>query len=171
MPDEKRAQLLRKIRIVLAGFAVGLILSGLTAFPLPQELRLLAHLFSVPDNAQPENYGGLVAWIVTVRNGLLETDAKYPFLAYGTDWLAFGHLVIAMAFVGPWKNPVRNVFIIQWGMAACVAIFPLAMIFGPMRGIPFGWRIIDCMFGIAGIVPLYLCLKWTRELEKLSPEI
>ena len=166
--EEKRAKLLSRIRIVLAGFVVGLVLSGLTAFPLPQELKILAQIFGVPENATPENYSGLLAWIVTVRNGLLETDAKYPFLAYGTDWLAFGHLVIAMAFVGPWKNPVRNVFVIQWAMAACGAIFPLAMIFGPMRGIPFGWQIIDCTFGVVGIIPLWLCLRWTRELERLS---
>jgi hypothetical protein len=168
LADEQHARLLRRIRITLAGFVVGLILSGITAFPLPQELRILAQLFGVPENARPESYSGLLAWIVTVRNALLETDAKYPFLAYGTDWLAFGHLVIALAFVGPWKDPVRNVFVIQWGMAACVLILPLAMIFGPMRGIPPGWQIIDCMFGIVGIVPLWLCLKWTRALEKQS---
>jgi hypothetical protein len=32
----------------------------------------------------------------------------YPFLAYGTDWLAFVHLVIAVAFVGPFFDPVPD---------------------------------------------------------------
>jgi hypothetical protein len=34
------------------------------------------------------------------------------------------------------------------------------------RGIPFWWRLIDCSFGIFGTIPLWLCLKWKRELER-----
>ena len=103
-----------------------------------------------------------------MRNGLLETDAKYPFLAYGTDWLAFGHLVIATAFWGPFKNPVRNIWVLEWAMIACVGVFPLALICGPLRGIPFAWRLIDCSFGVVGIGPLWVCRKWTKELERLQ---
>ena len=29
-------------------------------------------------------------------------------IAYGTDWLAFAHITIAVAFLGPLKDPVRN---------------------------------------------------------------
>ncbi|MFJ8602700.1 hypothetical protein ACIREM_29130 [Streptomyces shenzhenensis] len=35
-----------------------------------------------------------------MRQGLDEADASYPFLLYGTDWLAFAHLAIAVAFYG-----------------------------------------------------------------------
>lgn len=155
----------RRIRILLIGFIVGLVLSGVTAFPLPYEVSLLARLLGARDGSTPDEYSGLLWWIVTVRNGLLDTQARYPFLAYGTDWLAFGHLVIATAFWGPLKNPVRNVWIIEWGMIACVMVIPLALICGPIRGIPFGWQLIDCSFGIVGIVPLWLCRRYIKELE------
>jgi hypothetical protein len=50
-------------------------------------------------------------------------------------------------------------------MIACVLIIPLALICGPIRGIPFGWQLIDCSFGIVGIVPLWLCRRYINELE------
>jgi len=35
-----------------------------------------------------------------------------------------------------------------WGLIASVGIFFLALIAGPIRGIPFYWRLIDCSFGV-----------------------
>lgn len=160
------SQLLRRIRILLAGFIVGLALSGITAFPLEWELNLLASWLGAAPYSVPQDYSGLLHWIVKVRNGLRQTNADFPFLAYGTDWLAFGHLVIATAFIGPWRDPVRNKWMIDWGLIACVAIFPLALICGPLRGIPLYWQLIDCSFGVVGAIPLLLCRKYIGELEK-----
>lgn len=157
--------LLRRIRVVLAGFVVGLILSGLTAFPLTGELKLLAHSMGAGDLAKPEQFGGVTEWIVRVRNALVATDYRYPFLAYGYDWLAFAHLVIALAFIGPWRDPVRNVWVIEWAMLCCLAIFPLAFICGPIRGIPFYWQLIDCSFGAVGILPLWWCRRAIYKVE------
>jgi hypothetical protein len=42
----------------------------------------------------------------------------------------------------------------------------LALIAGPVRGIPFYWRMIDCSFGIFGTIPLWLCLGDIRRLEE-----
>ena len=53
------------------------------------------------------------------HDGLDATYAAYPFIAYGTDWLAFGHLIIALFFVGPMIDPVRNVFVLRAGWWAC----------------------------------------------------
>ena len=158
----------RRIRILLVGFIIGLALSGVTAFPLPWEVSLLARWLGADESAGAERYSGLLRWIVTVRDGLRDTDAKYPFLAYGTDWLAFGHLVIATAFIGPLRDPVRNVWVVEWGIMACVLVVPLALICGPMRGIPLGWRLIDCSFGVVGIVPLLLCRRYVLELAQLQ---
>ena len=47
----------------------------------------------------------MLRWLVTVRDALIATNDRYPFLAYGYDWLAFAHLVIAVAFVGPFAIP------------------------------------------------------------------
>lgn len=167
MPQRDRPALLRfRIRGLLIGFIVGLVLSGITTFPLPQELTLLTQWLGAKPGVQHE---GLLGWIVAVRDALIYTERTYPFLFYGYDWLGFAHLVIALLFVGPLKDPVRNIWVIHWAMMACVAIFPLALICGAIRGIPFGWQLIDCSFGVVGLVPLYLCHRYIRELESLSP--
>jgi len=49
-------------------------------------------------------------------------------------------------------------------MIACLLVASWALVFGPMRGIPFFWRLIDCSFGIVGIVPLYLAQRYTRRI-------
>jgi hypothetical protein len=157
--------LLRKIRWLLGLFIAALVLSGLTAFPLHHELNLLARLLGVDDAKSAEHYSGLAWWIAHVREGLQTAYAQFPFIAYGTDWLAFAHLIIAIFFVGAWVDPVRNIWIIKAGLIACVAVIPLALICGPIRGIPIYWRLIDCSFGICGFFPLWFCLKWVRELE------
>jgi hypothetical protein len=158
-----RAALLKGIRAWLALFVVCLVLSGATAFPLVHELRwtedLLRHL-SVPD--------ALMDWIVRVRQGLETADADYPFLLYGTDWLAFAHLVIAVAFYGPYRDPVRNIWVVEFGMIACAGIVPLALICGPIRGIPFWWSVIDMAFGVFGVIPLYVVRKRIKRLEALT---
>jgi hypothetical protein len=103
-----------------------------------------------------------------VREALVESDAKHPFLAYGYDWLAFGHFVIALAFVGAWREPVRNRWLFDFGLIACALVIPYAIIFGGLRGIPVYWRLIDCSFGVFGAVPLWLCRRDARELEAMQ---
>ena len=157
--------LLRPYRIVLGLFIAALILSGVTAFPLLHELELLANLLGIPANADAHTLTGLQYWIATVRDGLRDVHAAHPWLAYGTDWLAFGHIVIALFFIGPWKNPVANAWVLRIGLVACAAVFPLAFICGPIRGIPFFWRLIDCSFGVIGALPLLYCLRLTRRMQ------
>ena len=83
---------------------------------------------------------GASGWIERVRRGLDSADADYPFLLYGTDWLAFAHLVIAVAFYGVVRDPVRNVWVVEFGMIACAGVIPLALICGPVAGSPSGGR-------------------------------
>jgi hypothetical protein len=45
---------------------------------------------------------------------------------------------------------------------------PYAFIFGALRGIPLGWRLIDCSFGIIGILPVWYCRKSVQEIERLA---
>lgn len=154
-----------RFRIAIVVFMAGLVLSGVTAFPLLHELHLLARLLGLSDTATPENYTGFCAWILTIRNGLRETYAHYPWIAYGTDWLAFGHIVIAMFFIGPLINPAANRWVLIVGMVACVGVLPLALICGPLRGIPVYWRLFDCSFGVFGILPLIYCLRLIPKIE------
>jgi len=156
--------LLRKIRIWLALFILGLVLSGLTAFPLQSETTTLNRIFHVSPVPQPGE-PALHTWLRRVHDGILQTNRSYPFMAYGTDWLAFAHLVIAIAFLGPLYDPVRNKWVLIFGVIACLGVLPLALIAGPIRGIPPYWRLIDCSFGILGVIPLLLCLHYLRQLE------
>src|SRR4030095_4588746 len=158
-------QIRTRIRLILAIFMVGLVLSGLTAFPLQTELRILSSIVGVDPAALPSSYVGLQHWIALVGEGLRETYAKYPFIAYGTDWLSFAHLVIAIAFIGPYHDPVRNTWVVTFGIIACLGIIPLALIAGAIRQIPFYWRLIDCSFGVFGIIPLVLVRRYTAILE------
>jgi hypothetical protein len=153
---------LRTIRIWLAIFIVGLVLSGITAFPLVHDTGWLASFLT----GHPVLPAGVIAWIDRVHAALVDQSIRYPFLAYGTDWLAFAHLVIAVVFFGPLLNPVRNKWVLQFGVIACLAVFPLALIAGPSRGIPPPWRAIDCSFGLFGAIPLLICLRLVREIER-----
>jgi hypothetical protein len=134
------------------------VLSGVTAFPLTWEVGLLVQWFGSGD-------GMLATWLRTVHAGLVYNDQNFPFMAYGTDWLAFGHLMIAVAFYGPWKDPVRNRWVIDFGIIACATVPILAFVCGPIRGIPLGWRVIDSLFGIIGIVPLIFIRRDIDALE------
>jgi hypothetical protein len=166
MTEDQRtteAATLRRIRRWIVTFIVCLVLSGLTAFPLETETRWLADL--VGGSPLAEHFPAAAAWVERVRNGVADTNVRHPFLAYGTDWLAFAHLVIAIAFWGPYRDPVRNVWVIQWAMTACAAIIPLALICGPLRGIPLAWRFIDMSFGVIGVIPLLIVLRGIRRLE------
>jgi hypothetical protein len=154
---------------VLGLFIAGLILSGITAFPLLHELELLAKWAGVPRDAVSPSSTGLPWWLGTVRDGLRHVHARYPWLPYGTDWLAFGHVVIALFFVGPWRDPVGNAWVLKMGLAACAGIIPLALICGPIRGIPFYWQLIDCSFGIIGALPLLYCLGLVRRIRAFGP--
>jgi hypothetical protein len=152
------------IRARLITFLVCLAISGLTAFPLLAELQFgssILHSLGI-QHVLPS----FVDWIDRVRDGLTATNAHYPFIFYGTDWLAFAHLMIAIAFIGPLIDPVRNIWVVQFGMIACVCVIPLAAIAGPIRGIPLGWELIDMSFGVVGLIPLVIVYRLIRRLER-----
>src|SRR5437899_3773828 len=157
----------RRIQFLTLFFIIGLVVSGATAIPLEWELNLLARTLGAESGSGTQAASGLAGWILRVRDGLHATNASYPFMAYGTDWLAFGHFAIAVAFVGALRDPVRNVWLFTFGMIACVLIVPYAFAFGALRGIPIYWRLIDCSFGVVGFFPLWLCYRWTKELGAL----
>lgn len=163
MKTQIQLRLKKQIRNLILFFIIFLVLSGITAFPIESELQFIStHAGTFPLVIQN--------WLSTIYTSVKETNAAYPYLSYGTDWLAFAHLVIATAFIGPLKDPVKNVWVIQFGMIACVMVFPLALIAGPVRHIPFYWQMIDCSFGVLGIIPLYLCSKKIKELELISAQ-
>ena len=154
--DDKK--IIRRIKTIIIVFIVFLVLSGITAFPIETELQIL--------NSNSALFPDFIRnWLNDVYFAVKDTNTKYPFLSYGTDWLAFAHLVIAVAFIGPLKNPVKNIWIIEFGIIACIMVIPLALIAGEVRGIPLYWRLFDCSFGILGLIPLIWCYKLIKKLE------
>ncbi len=160
---ESLDDIVRRCRWAIGVFIVGLVLSGVTAFPLAAEMELLARLVSPGGTLHPLSPSGLQEWILHVRDGLAETYRRFPWVGYGTDWLAFGHIVIALFFIEPWRDPVRNAWVLRVGVVACLLVVPLALIAGPVRGIPFYWQLIDCSFGVVGVLPLLYALRLLRR--------
>ncbi len=163
----------RRVRLLTWLFIIGLVLSGATALPLEREVNWLVGITGAEQRIQAPasaNPAGWAEWLLKVREALRETSARFPFLAYGTDWLAFGHFVIALVFVGAVRDPVRNIWLFQFGMIACALVVPYALVFGGLRGVPIYWRLIDCSFGVFGFIPLWFGYRWTRELAAFTPQ-
>ena len=154
-------QLTTSIRRWMVFFIAALVLSGVTAFAIESELAWLTQVL-------PYRNGLLYHWLRSVYTAVKSTNEQYPFISYGSDWLAFAHLMIALAFIGPLRDPVRNKWIIRFGQIACIAIFPLAFIAGHVRQIPLFWQLIDCSFGIIGFIPLAICYHKINQLERLT---
>ncbi|MGH2553032.1 MAG: hypothetical protein ACRDEB_04910, partial [Chitinophagaceae bacterium] len=66
--------------------------------------------------------------------------------------------------------PVRNIWVIEFGMIACLLIIPFALVTGHAREIPFWWRLVDCSFGIFGCIALVICYRKIIRLEQLVTE-
>lgn len=64
--------LLFRYRLCLAAFIIGLIVSGLTAFPLRTELSILSKLIGISDPAASVDAHGLRHWVGFVDVGLRE---------------------------------------------------------------------------------------------------
>ena len=145
------------IRNWLKFFIVALFISGLTAIPVEKELTYVINHFPFD--------GSIKGWLQEVLIAIQQTAKDHPFLFYGYDWLAFAHFVLAILFIGPLRNPVKNKWVIEFGIIACILIIPFALVAGHFRGMPFWWRVVDCSFGIIGMVPLIICLKNIKKLE------
>jgi len=150
----------RRIKWLTWLFIIGLVMSGATAIPLQTEVNWLAGWLPVDGNSSAPT-----EWLLRVHDAFAQTQAQHPFLFYGTDWLAFGHFVIALTFIGALRDPVRNRWLFDFGLIACMLVIPFALMFGGLRGIPLWWRLIDCSFGVLGFIPLWFCRTWAIELE------
>jgi hypothetical protein len=160
MKEAIKCTLLRRCRLYILIVIIGLFLSGVTAFPIETELRFLV-----------QHTGGdsaIATWLTKVYHAVNYTNQSYPYLRYGTDWLAFAHLILAVLFIGPYRNPVRNIWVIEFGVISAIAIFPLAITAGGIRGIPLFWRLIDCSFGVVTLSLLLPCYRMVNKITHLK---
>jgi hypothetical protein len=165
MTDKTALQ--RRIRFLLIFFIIVLSMAGLTAIPLRWELALLNQWFGT-NSFLSQILPSMAEWVSQVNDSVQNGYGQYPLLAYGTDWLAFAHVVIAVAFIGPLRDPVKNVWVIEFGMIACILIIPWALIFGVVRDIPPFWTLIDISFGAFGIIPLWFV---RRDILRISGQL
>lgn len=157
--NNREVQLRKKIKAAIIVTIIGLLLNGISAVPLVTELRIvLSNSGMLPQSLRD--------WLVYVEKGITETTTNYKFMRYGFDWLAFAHFLIAIAFFGPLKDPVKNEWVISWGMIASVLSLVMALAWERYRGIPFVWSLIDAVVAIVAFVILWLCYKWIQELKK-----
>jgi hypothetical protein len=162
-----KTALQRRIRFLLIFFIFALSAAGLTAIPLRWELGLLNKCFGTDSFLAPI-LPSMAEWISRVHDSVQNGYGQYPLLAYGTDWLAFAHIVIAVAFIGPLRDPIKNIWVIEFGMIACILLIPWALIFGVVREIPLFWTLIDISFGAFGIIPLW----WVRrDILRISEKL
>jgi hypothetical protein len=160
---------LRQVRFWLSIFMAGLIVSGLTAIPIQWEIDQIKTIIDTTPWLH-DLAPGLIDWLIYVHAGLTATYQSYSFIVVGTDWLAFAHIVIAIAFIGPLRDPIRNVWVIQFGMIACGLVIPAALIFDLLRGLPVLWLLLDCSFGVIGSIPLVLAYRLVRpSVRDMSP--
>jgi len=152
-----KERLLFRIRMLLVFFMISLFLSGLTAIPVAEELRWLIRL--LPADA------AVTVLFQKVLIAYTEVQTHAHFLLYGYDWLAFAHFVLAILFIGPYKDPVRNIWVIQFGQIACVLVLPFALLAGYFRGLPLWWRLGDCLFGVVGYYVLHHCRNYITQLQ------
>lgn len=146
---------MNSIRFHLSVFLLLLLLSGITAFPLQTEIRFLyEHRELFPP--------GLSEWISRLHTILFNTSSV---ILYGTDWLAFAHIVIALFFIPVYLDPVKYRLNLKIGMLACLLIFPLALVCGYIRNIPFFHQLIDCSFGAIGFVYLLFISSKINQVQ------
>jgi hypothetical protein len=142
----------KQIRIALLAFIILLSISGITAFPLKTETEYLMSIRSLFPRA-------LNNWINKVHESVWSTP---EIVLYGTDWLAFAHLVIALFFIPVYRDPVKYKENILFAQVACIGVFFIAFICGAVRGIPFFHQVIDCSFGFVG----FFCLGYIQRKIK-----
>jgi hypothetical protein len=161
MKTLSESTLRKRIREWTLFLIIAIFLSGLSAIPLRPEMNFLVQTF-----AQHDPPTVVDSWLLRVQAGVNDVSTRWPFLALGTDWLAFGHIVIGIGFIGLLRDPVRNEWLITWGLIACALVIPWAWCFGWARDIPWGWRLVDCSFGIGGMVPLIQIRRCVEELKR-----
>ncbi len=164
-PDHDQSLLI--VRAALAVFIAGLVFSGLTAFFLPWEVTGLLDIFF---RRSPETIPFLAAeyeMLVSVERALEYLESDCPQFFLGTDYLGFAHLILAVLFIGPLLDPVRNIWVIRFGIISSILVIPSAFLFGAVRGAPFVHYLIDSSFGAGALILLYIAHRETKRMQTM----
>lgn len=160
------SNLLTRIRLCLALVIAGLVVSGASAFcPIRETKWLLEQL------ASTIHFGAgtpLSEWLLGVHRALIAALTTAPFLAYETDREGLSRILLGLLFLGPYRDPDRNRWVIDFGLLSCAAMVGLAFIAGPIRSIPVPWRWVDAGLAVLCAIPLLLCRHYLHLLEHIA---
>jgi hypothetical protein len=106
----------QKIRSWLKIFIAALFISGLTAMPVEQELTYITNHFPFE--------GSIKGWLDEVLIGIQHTSKIILFFFMDIDGLPL-HICTCILFIGPFRDPVKNKWVIQFGVIACILVIPL----------------------------------------------
>jgi hypothetical protein len=153
---------LTRAKWMLGPVAAGLLASGVTVRPAVAELKAVVRCVWGTQAAAGELHGFLLRAIA----GLEDMQARYPFMLYAHDWLAFAHIMLAVLFAGAIRDPVRNKWTVQCGLIMCACVPVLAGICVPIRGIPGWWFWVDFSFAPVAALLLWTAYRDIRCLEQ-----
>ncbi len=173
MADMERYQMQRTIKsndkyisICLKIFVSVLVISGLCLFSLPfLSKKLLGFVDSLAFR------GELYSFLMKIIQGVTYNKTHFPFMAYGTDFLGFAHLMFALLFVGPVIDPYKNEWVLRFGLMVCVLLVPTVLIAGWVREIPFIWRCMDSLFGVVGFLLFYSVFKKIKANQQMLEDL
>jgi len=163
MIHEDPKKTLKKIRIYLVIFFLGILFSLHTVLFVEVETAFFVKHLG-PGTAMEQKLPFVSAWIENLYASVKETYANYPVIAYCMDWLSYACVVFAIFMIGAIKDPVKNIWIIQTYMLACLLAAALPFIAGPFRGVPIFWRCLDGSFGVIGFLVLLIPYRLTKSL-------
>jgi len=56
-------------------------------------------------------------------------------------------------------------WVVEFAMIACILVIPAALVCEHFRSIPIFWCLIDCSFGVVGIIQLSIAHRYIRLLD------
>ena len=165
MNGKEQNNTLKKIRIYLVLFFLGILFSLHTVLFVEVETEFFAR-HQGSGTSMEQKLPVVSDWIENLYVSVKETYTNYPVMAYCMDWLSYACVVFAIFLIGAIKDPVKNIWIIQVFMLACVLAAALPFIAGPFRGVPIFWRCLDGSFGLIGFLVLLMPYRLTKKLAQ-----
>lgn len=158
---------LKIIRTYLVIFLLGILFSLHTVLFVEVETAFFNKHFG-PGTAMEQKLPAVSSWIETLYTNVHQTYKNYPVMAYCMDSLSYACVIFAIFMIGAIKDPVKNLWIIQTFLIACVLVTALPFIAGPFRGVPIFWRCLDSSFAVIGFFVLLIPYKLTKKLIRVN---
>jgi hypothetical protein len=157
---------LAMVRMMLTVVSLGLFVSGMTCYFLPWELTTIIDIVWGRGADAWTGFSEMHTFILKMEAAIYHVNEHYPEMFLGTDYLGFAHILLAILFIGPIINPVKNIWVVHFGMICCVLVIPAAFLFGYLRGAPTMHYFVDASFGIGAMLFLLIAMRKIMTMER-----